>query len=110
MSTIFKGYYTVNINNAAFATLYTAPALTTTSLTSVIISNKSVSAQTVSVQVVRSGGINTTNVVTSAPVPVGSAIDIIINKPIVLNAGDYIQAQASAATTMDATISCMEQS
>ena len=110
MATIFKGYYAVNISNSSMTTLYTAPSLTVSSLTSVILSNKLGASGTVSVQVVRSGGINTTNVVTNAPIPAGGAMDVIINKPIVLNAGDYIQAQASAASMSDATISVMEQS
>ena len=110
MATVFKGVSAVNVNNAAMATLYTAPAATTSSVTSAIFSNKSVASITMNVQVVRSGGATITNIVTSAPIPVGGALDVIVNKPIVLNTGDYIQAQASAATSSDCTISVMEQS
>ena len=109
MASILKGYPVVNISNTVMTTLYTAPALTISSLISVILSNKLTNSGTVSIQIVRVGGLNTANLVTNAPIPAGGALDAVVNKPIVLNPGDYIQAQASAASQTDVTVSVLEQ-
>lgn len=109
MATVFKGTSINNISNVTLQTLYTAPAATITSLTSLLFSNKTTAGLTVSLQVVRSGGTLISNVLTNANIPIGAAIEAISNKPIVLNTGDYIQAQTSVITAADATISYMEQ-
>src|SRR5688572_20582097 len=90
--------------------LYTAPASTTTTLLSVIFSNVGADQVTVSVKIVRSGGSPTIYVVKDAPIPVGGALDIIENKPIVLETGDKITGATTdgGATDVDVVGSIME--
>lgn len=109
MTTIFTSFDQVNLPASA-TTVYTSPALTVTHLLSVYFSNKTALQVDVTVNVVRSGGSPTVNLLTNAPIPVGSALDIIDNKPIVLNAGDYIQATASGASSIDVIGSVMQMS
>lgn len=89
--------------------LYTAPALTTTSLLSVIFSNKTADVVYIDVKIVRSGG-PTLTIVADAPIPVGGALDIIENKPILLGPGDKIQGACTTggASAVDVTGSVME--
>ena len=90
--------------------LYTAPASTTTSILSLILANKAATPIDVDVRVVRSGGTPSLYIVKDAPVPVGGALEVIENKPIVLETGDKIQARVSngGATDADVTGSIME--
>ncbi len=89
---------------------YTAPASTTSLVISMILGNKTGSVVTVSVKVVRSGGATTLVIVKDAPIPVGGALDVIANKPIVLSTGDKIQAACTTggATAVDVTGSVLE--
>jgi len=110
MPTQFKPFTVVNLPAVA-TTAYTAPAATTTSITSCIFSNKGLVDITIDVIIVRApaqGGA-TVYVVNDAIIPNGSSLDIIVNKPIVLGAGDAIRALASAPSIVDVVGSVMEQ-
>lgn len=90
--------------------LYTAPALTTTSILSAIFSNKTDGVVYIDVKIVRSGGTPTLTIVEGAPIPVGGALDIIENKPIILEAGDKLQGACTTggASAVDVIGSVME--
>lgn len=103
----FTKFSKESVNNAAYDTLYTVPASTTCLLLSCLFSNKTASPITIDVQIVRSGGTPTIQL-NDLPIPVGSALDIVSNKPIVLSTGDYVRAQASAATSVDVAGSVLE--
>lgn len=103
----FTKFSKESVNNAAYDTLYTVPASTTSLLLSCILTNKTASPVTVDVQIVRSGGSPTIQF-NDLPLPVGSALDIVENKPIVLSTGDVVKAQASAATSVDIAGSVLE--
>lgn len=107
MADILKGGAVANINNVAATDLYTAAAGTTSSIISAVFSNKTLAEIKINVDVVR-GGV-TYNWVTNAPIPVGSALDVIENKPVVLMAGDKIRAQCSASNSCDCNYSMLEQ-
>lgn len=109
MPTIFNRFSQADLPTS-LTTVYTAPASTTTSVTLLTLANKSASSLTVDVKVVRSGGTPSLFLVKGAPVPVGGTLDVIDNKPVVLNTGDFIQALASLATSVDVVGSVMEQS
>ena len=107
MADLLKGGAVANINNAAATDIYTAAAGTTASIISAVFSNKTLAEIKVNVDVVR-GGV-AYNWVTNAPIPVGGALDVIENKPVVLMAGDKIRAQCSAASACDCNYSLLEQ-
>jgi hypothetical protein len=90
--------------------LYTAPALTTTTILSTLFSNKSADVVNISAKIVRSGGSPTVYIVKDAPVPVGGSLEIIENKPIVLEAGDKITGAVTTggASDVDVVGSIME--
>lgn len=107
MADSLKGGAVANINNAAATDIFTSPALTTSSIISAVFSNKTLAEIKINVDVVR-GGI-AYNWVSNAPIPVGGALDVIENKPVVLMAGDKIRAQCSAANAADCNYSYLEQ-
>jgi hypothetical protein len=61
-------------------------------------------------EIVRSGGSPTVTIVKDAPVPVGGSLEVIENKPIVLEAGDKIQGAVTdgGASDVDVVGSIME--
>lgn len=103
----FNSFSAASISSTAYDTLYTAPAATTTLVLSCLLSNKTASPVTVDVQIVRSGGSPTIQF-NDLPIPVGSALNLVDNKPIVLETGDVLKAQSSAATSVDAAGSVLE--
>lgn len=103
----FTKFSKTDNSNSSYDTLYTAPAATTSLLLSVIFTNKSASPVTVDVQIVRSGGTPTITF-NDLPIPVGAALNLVDNKPIVLSTGDLIKSQASAASSIDVAGSVLE--
>jgi hypothetical protein len=103
----FTKFSKESVSNASYDTLYTVPASTTGVLLSCIFTNKTAAPITIDVQIVRSGGTPTIQF-NDLPIPVGSGLDIVSNKPIVLSTGDVIKAQASAATSADCAGSVLE--
>ena len=89
--------------------IYTAPTSSVVSVLSCILGNKTATATTVDAVIVRSGGTPTLYIVRGAPVPSGGALDVIVNKPIVLTAGDKLRARAVALLTIDVIGSVFEQ-
>lgn len=94
----------------ADTTQYTVPALTTAALLSMILSNKTGAVVYVTVKIVRSGGATTLTVVKDAPIPVGGALEVVANKPIILSTGDVIKAACTTggASAVDVTGSVLE--
>lgn len=110
MATSFKPFTYASLPATA-TTIYTTPALTTTSITSLVMANKAGVDRTVTIQIVRHAaqGGSTVIVLNAGTIPVNNSIDAVNNKPIVLGPGDYIQALASAVTSIDVIGSVMEQ-
>ena len=93
----------------AFATIYTAPGATTTLVHSLIIANKSAAAITVDVRFRDSSAVTDYYLVKAAPIEIGGSLIVAgDNNKLILETGDYIEAQSSAAASGDATISYME--
>lgn len=108
-SVAFTGFEDVDLPTAD-TDLYTSPALTKAALLSVIFSNKTTGVVNVTVKIVRTGGAPVSTVVKDAPIPVGGALDIIENKPIILSAGDKLQGACTTggASAVDVTGSVLE--
>lgn len=77
-------------------------------VTSCVLSNITAGSITVSARVTRNGGSPISYIVKDAPLPVGSSLEIIINRPINLNEGDKIEVQSNTAASVDATASFVE--
>lgn len=100
MATIFKGHETVGVTTES--TVYTTPALTTTTVIGMTIANTSAAAVTVSVKK------NLAHLVKDAPIPVGGSLVVIggDQKTVVEAAGTI---KVSATGTVDIVLSMMEQ-
>lgn len=107
MADLLKGAGVQNIGSGSATDVYTAPASTTGSIISAVFSNKTSSEIKITVDIVR--GATVVNWVTNAPIPAGSALDVIENKPAVLMTGDKLRAQCSAANASDCNYSMLEQ-
>jgi len=94
------------VASVAGATIYTAQAGTTLTLIGCRASNKdTLNSHTFHIKIngVLVSGIDT-------PLPVGSAIDIMVGSKLILEAGDAIVAYSDAETSVDIYISYLEQS
>ena len=85
LKVLFRGAATTSS-----ATLYTAPALTTTLVTSIVITNTSASAGTYNLL------LNDVSLATLVPVPANDSV--IVEPKQALNAGNTIKGLASATT------------
>lgn len=104
-TTTFNGYSLVDISTGG-TNVYTVSALKAL-VVSCIIANKSVGTNTnATVQIVR--GATTSTLLYKASIPINSALDIINNKPIVLNNGDILKVTADNASTLDVILSMAE--
>ena len=97
--------------------VYTAASSTTTIVLGLVLSNIHTSQVTATVRVVsdtgsRGGSNNVTNgtsiIVKDAPIPVGSALELMAGNKIVLNVGDIIKIDCSVADKLSVTMSYME--
>lgn len=104
-TTTFQGYSVVNIGTTA-TNVYTVSALKAL-LISVIIANKSTNSTFATVEITR--GATTSTLIKSAPLPAGSSLEIIDNKPVVLNQGDILKVTADNSNTVDVILSVAEQ-
>ena len=100
MATTFKGYESTGVTTEA--TVYTTPALTTTTIIGMTIANTSTGAITVSAKK------NLAYLVKDAPIPVGGSLVVIggDQKTVVETAGTI---KVSATGTADVVLSVMEQ-
>lgn len=88
--------------------VYITPAANTSICIELDIANRTASAISANVMIVDSSTGNTAFVIQSAPIPAGSALQVIAGQKIVLEAGDTIQVQSSAASSLDAIGSILE--
>ena len=95
--------------------LYTVPGSTTTVVLGLIIANVHTSQVTASVKLVSDtsgGGRTATNTTTfllsSAPIPVGSSLEILSGNKVVLETTDKLQIDCSVADKVSITLSIME--
>jgi len=105
---IFKNAIKSGVGNT-YITIYTAPAGKTSYIIECDVATNSNSGVQTSVQIVDVSAGVTAHIVKNAPIPVGSAIQIIDGQKIVLEAGDYIQIKCdSVGSTVDVVVSLVE--
>jgi hypothetical protein len=83
----------------------TVPASTEIVVIGLLASNKTTSTKTITVEIVDST--STTTWIKDAPIPSGSSLSMMENK-LVLVVGDKLQVTASAASSIDVTLSYLE--
>ena len=81
------------------------PASTEVVVIGLLASNKTTSSKNITVEIVN--GSNTTTWIKDAPIPSGSSLSMMENK-LVLVVGDKLQVTASAASSIDVTLSYLE--
>lgn len=108
MASTFKNAVVANIGTSA-TTVYTAPALTTTTIIGLSTANVSGTSITVDITLVKGG--TTVYLAKNVPLPYGSAfVAIGGDQKVVLETGNYIQVKSTAATSIDVIVSVLELS
>lgn len=104
---VFKNAVLANVGTTA-RTLYTAPSGNTCICIELDIANTTNSSISANVLLTDSSGSNTIYIIKSAPIPSGSALQVIAGQKIVLESNDYIEIQSSAANSIDAIASILQ--
>lgn len=85
-----------------------AGASATLVILSVLVSNKSSSAADVDVYLVTNTG-DDVYIIRNAPVPSGSSLELISGSKIIMESSDVLRARADTATSLDISVSYLEQ-
>lgn len=105
---IFKNAIQAAVGNT-FSDVYVAPANTTSYIIECDVANTQNSGVQISARVHDSSATTDAYLVKGAPVPVGSAIQVIDGQKIVLEAGDKLQIQCdTTGSTVDVIVSLVE--
>lgn len=106
MASTFKSAVASNIGTS-LTDVYIAPASTQSTMIGLSVANST--ASTVYAQVVMDKGASTAFVIKNAPIPAGSSLVLFGgDQKLVLETGNKIQVQSSAATQVDAIASVLE--
>ena len=104
---VFKNAIKTNVTTVQ--TLYSTPASKTSILIELDVANTTTASQTVDVQVVDNSASATGYLVKGAPVPAGSALQVVAGQKIVLEENDYIKVKSSSASDkVDVIMSLLE--
>lgn len=107
MASAFKSKISTAIGTS-LATVYTVPALTTSTLIGMSVANVSASPITVDVQLVKLGS-TIAYLVKSAPIPVGGTLVVVGgDQKVVAETTDVIKVISSLAASADAILSVLE--
>ena len=93
--------------SSGISTIYTVPSSTTAVLVGLTLANTSSNSITATVTLTNNDGDNVT-LLKDAPVPTGSSLEMMSGNKIVMEASDILKAYASAANSLDCTLSLME--
>ena len=117
MANDFKRICTPNVSNSSNTTIYAVPAgASSAALESIVIgitmANKTSSGITASIFLDNEDGSNDVYIVKDASIPAGSALEVMSGNKLVLmndgSNGDNLEALASAANSLDVTVSVLE--
>lgn len=106
MST-FKNAIVTSVGTTA-SNVYVTPAGNTSICIELDVSNRTTSTISANVMIVDSSTGNTAFIVQLAPIPAGSALQVVAGQKIVLEAGDQIRVQSTSASSLDAIGSILE--
>jgi hypothetical protein len=117
MANDFKRICTPNVSNSSNSTIYAVPAgASSAALESIVIgitmANKTSSGITASIFLDNEDGSNDVYIVKDASIPAGAALEVMSGNKLVLmndgSNGDNLEALASAANSLDVTVSVLE--
>ena len=117
MANDFKRFCVPNVSNSSNTTLYAVPAgASSAALESIVIcitmANKTSSGITASIFIDNEDGSNDVFIVKDASIPAGAALEVMSGNKLVLQNdgtnGDNLEALASAANSLDITVSVLE--
>jgi hypothetical protein len=108
MANTFKNAEAI-LTGTTVTDLYQAPATagSVSIVLSVLLANRGGSSVQGTVLLTNSSNTILSYILNACPVPVNTALEVVTNK-IVLQAGEKLRVQASAANLLDATLSCLE--
>tara|TARA_R110001632_G_scaffold4297_1_gene18252 strand:- start:110 stop:469 length:360 start_codon:yes stop_codon:yes gene_type:complete len=117
MANDFKRFCTPNVSNSSNTTIYAVPAgASSAALESIVIgitmANKTSSGISASIFIDNEDGSNDVYIVKDASIPAGSSLEVMSGNKLVLQNdgtnGDNLEALASAANSLDITVSVLE--
>jgi hypothetical protein len=117
MANDFKRFCTPNVSNSSNTTIYAVPAgASSAALESIVIgitmANKTSSGITASIFLDNEDGSNDVYIVKDASIPAGASLEVMSGNKLVLQNdgtnGDNLEALASAANSLDVTVSVLE--
>jgi hypothetical protein len=103
-----KASLTTSVITDAGATVVTAGGTATLIILSVLASNKTGTSADIDVYLDKATG-DDVYLIRNAPIPAGSALEIISGNKVILKAGDKIQARCGTSSAIDLTVSYLEQ-
>ena len=116
MANDFKRICTPNISNSSNSTIYAVPNNSGAAVESIVIgitaANKTSSGVTIDIFIDNEDGSNDVYIVKGASIPAGASLEVMSgNKLVLMNDGtngDNLEALASAASSVDVTVSVLE--
>ena len=117
MANDFKRFCVPDVSNSSNTTIYAVPAgASSAALESIVIgitmANKTSSGITASIFIDNEDGSNDVFIVKDATIPAGAALEVMSGNKLVLQNdgtnGDNLEALASAANSLDITVSVLE--
>jgi hypothetical protein len=108
MANTFKNKLTANVGVSP-STVYTTPALTTTTVIGVNVANTTANNITVDVQITDNSTSTTVYLIKSAIITSGGALVLVGgDQKVVLEPSDYISVTSSSTTSADVVVSVLE--
>ena len=116
MANDFKRICTPNVSNSSNSTIYAVPNNGGAAVESIVIcitaANKTSSGVTVDIFIDNEDGSNDVYIVKGASIPAGASLEVMSGNKLVLQNdgtnGDNLEALASAANSVDVTVSVLE--
>ena len=116
MANDFKRICTPNVSNSSNSTIYAVPNNSGAAVESIVIgitaANKTSSGVTVDIFIDNEDGSNDVYIVKGASIPAGASLEVMAGNKLVLQNdgtnGDNLEALASAANSIDVTVSVLE--
>ena len=116
MANDFKRFCTPNVSNSSNSTIYAVPNNGGAAVESIVIgitaANKTSSGVTVDIFIDNEDGSNDVYIVKGASIPAGASLEVMSGNKLVLQNdgtnGDNLEALASAANSVDITVSVLQ--
>jgi hypothetical protein len=109
MANTFKNAALADVNNAAYDTLYTAPASTQVVVLGLAIANKTSAAVTVKVQFGDTSASTTHQLLEDVSIPANTTLETLAGQKYILEATDTLKVQAGTASALDVVLGIMEK-